>query len=396
MRTEGQDPEPAFSGVFSRAFLSILVLTLALGYGVQRLFRDGDAAPREVAARGDLQPDENATIELFERASPAVVYIESRSLQQTLWDMRPDEVPEGSGSGFLWDEQGHVVTNFHVVRGGSIYKVRFRDGAVYDGTYLGGAPDYDLAVIAIDAPRERLRPLPIGSSADLRVGQKAFAIGCPFGLEQTLTTGVISGLDRAIQSQASGYIHGVVQTDAAINPGNSGGPLLDSAGRLIGINTAIATPSGANAGVGFAVPVDTVNRIVPRILAEGDVERAGLGIEVGRDAYARDHGIAGAVVRSVIPQGPADRAGLQGMNGDDELGDVITGVNDQEIRSEADLYQALEPYRAGEEVLVHLNRRQRDERKSEEVRVRLGAALTSRGGRGPRRRRRERRRFRAH
>jgi S1-C subfamily serine protease len=289
------------------------------------------------------------------------------------WENRTGEVPEGSGSGFLWDDRGHVVTNFHVVRGGEIFRVRFRDGAVFEARLLGVARDYDLAVIEIDAPRERLQPLPVGRSADLRVGQQSYAIGYPFGLEQTLTTGVISGLDRAIQSQARLLIHGVVQTDAAINPGNSGGPLLDSAGRLIGVNTAIATPSGANTGVGFAVPVDTVNRIVPRILAEGEVERAGLGIVIGHDGLARDHGIEGAVVERVIPSGPAGRAGLRGIGTEEELGDVITGVNDLEILGEADLYEALEPYRAGEEVLVRLNRPDHGSRTSEEVRIRLEA-----------------------
>jgi S1-C subfamily serine protease len=207
------------------------------------------------------------------------------------------------------------------------------------------------------------------------VGQKSFALGYPFGLEQTLTTGVVSGLGRAIQSQSGLAIHGVIQTDAAINPGNSGGPLLDGAGRLIGVNTAIATPSGANTGVGFAVPVDTVNRIVPRILTEGTVERAGLGINLGRDLWARDEGLNGAVVQDVVPGSPAGRAGLRGLvetkDGRILLGDVIVAVDGREIRGEEDLYQALEPYRAGDEVVLELDRPRAGGRARERVRVRL-------------------------
>jgi 2-alkenal reductase len=225
-------------------------------------------------------------------------------------------------------------------------------------------------------PRERLRPLRLGQSGDLRVGQDSFAIGSPFDFEQTLTTGVISALGRVIQSQSGLAIHNVIQTDAAINPGNSGGPLLDSAGRLIGVNTAIATASGASAGVGFAIPVDTVNCIVPRILAEGNVERAGLGIVPGRDFLARDEGIEGAVIASVAATGPAARAGLEGLGRDGAdftLGDVIVGIDEHEVRREADLYRALEPYRVGDEVEVKVSRAAKTGRRVEAVRVRLVA-----------------------
>jgi 2-alkenal reductase len=216
-----------------------------------------------------------------------------------------------------------------------------------------------------------LRVLPVGRSADLRVGQRSFAIGYPFGGEQTLTTGVVSGLDRAIQSQSGLKIFGVIQTDAAINPGNSGGPLLDSSGRLIGVNTAIATSTGANTGVGFAVPVDTVNRIVPRILEEGTVRRAVLGVNVGEDLLAAEEGLRGAVIRDVTPGGPADRAGLEGLGDGDSLGDVIVGIDGHDIQRSADLFQALEVYRGGDEVRVEVSRPGRSRRHVEEVVVRL-------------------------
>jgi len=358
-----------------------LLVSLGVAYGGRQLFSrslfDDDAQPRTVVPRGELAEDERSTIGLFAAASPAVVYIESSNLFVDFFDSRRQEVPEGSGSGFVWDEDGHVVTNLHVVREATSFHVSFHDGESYVAELVGMAPDYDLAVLSIDAPAGRLQTLPVGRSADLSVGQKSFAIGYPFGLEQTLTTGVISGLGRAIQSQSGLLIHGVIQTDAAINPGNSGGPLLDSSGRLIGINTAIATPTGANAGVGFAVPVDTVNRIVPRILREGTVTRAGLGITPGRDLLAREAGVRGAVVLAVDGGGPAGRAGIRGMRQTDDkrpiLGDVIVAIDDHEIRSEEDLYQALEEYKAGDEVRVQVSRPARSGRELEVLRVRLAS-----------------------
>jgi S1-C subfamily serine protease len=215
--------EPAFSGVFSGTFLSLVLVFLLCFYGARAvpegLFTE-DAEPRPVTPRGELGQDELVTVALFETASPAVVYIQSNKLRRYLGELEPQEVPEGSGSGFVWDQEGHVVTNLHVVRGGTVFWVRFQDHAAYRAEQVGEAPDYDLAVLKVDAPQERLRVLPVGRSADLRVGQRSFAIGYPFGGEQTLTTGVVSGLDRAIQSQSGLKIFGVIQTDAAINPGN--------------------------------------------------------------------------------------------------------------------------------------------------------------------------------
>ena len=386
MRERGSDrSEPAFSGVFSGTFLSIVLLALLAFEGARllpRRFGSEDARPRPVVPRGSLSTEEQATASLFEAASPAVVSIQAIRLQRYRElgspEVHSEEVEEGSGSGFVWDEDGHVVTNMHVVQGATRFLVRFRDGRAFDGTVIGVAPDYDLAVLSIRAGDRDLGTLPVGSSADLRVGQYAFAIGYPFGLEQTLTVGVVSGLDRQIQAESGLAIRGVIQTDAAINPGNSGGPLLDAAGRLIGVNTAIKTTTGTNTGVGFAVPVDTINRIVPRIVSEGgDVERAILGVLLGRDVLAADAGLQGAVVDRVTPGGPAERAGMQGAlhsaDGEVTLGDVIVGIDEREIRRETDLYQALEEFRAGDEVSVRVSRPGPDGRHVVALRARLAA-----------------------
>jgi S1-C subfamily serine protease len=370
--------EPAFSGVFSLTFLVVILVGLfafrARGTLALPFFAGARAEPRPISPPGALDADEQATIRLFERASPAVVYVVTKSQRLDFWLGRAQEVSEGSGSGFLWDDE-HVVTNLHVVRDGTKFLVRMQDESVHNAEIVGYAADYDLAVLRVDLPEEERHSLPIGESATLKVGQKAFAIGYPFGLEQTLTTGVISGLGREIESQSGLQIQGVIQTDAAINPGNSGGPLLDSSGRLIGINTAIATPSGANSGVGFAVPVDTVNRIVPRILKEGVVERAGLGIGLGSDLLSRENGIEGVVVASVQDKGPADRAGIipltPSREGNYILGDVIQALAGKPVRTSEDLYHALEDYRAGDEVVVRLDRPTRTGRETQEIRVRL-------------------------
>lgn len=378
-RSSDSRSEPAFSGVFSLTFLTVVVLGLA-AYHARGLLPAalGGAAPAAeplpVAPARPLDVDEEATIRLFEEASPAVVYIETKSRRLDSWRRLSQEVPQGSGSGFLWDER-HVVTNLHVVKDGTIYRVRLQDGSGYDARLVGYAMDYDLAVLEVELPRARVRTLPLGESATLRVGQKSYAIGYPFGLEQTLTTGVLSGLGREIESQSGLLIRGVIQTDAAINPGNSGGPLLDSGGRLIGINTAIATPSGANTGVGFAVPVDTVNRIVPRILREGRVERAGLGVNLGPDLWARDAALEGAVVAVVQPGSSAARAGLLGASETSEgellLGDVIQALDGTPIRRSEDLYHALESYKVGDEVSLTVSRPTRDGRVQQELSVRL-------------------------
>ncbi|MBI4880315.1 MAG: trypsin-like peptidase domain-containing protein [Planctomycetes bacterium] len=244
-----------------------------------------DAAPRPVTPRGDLAESEASTIELFREAGPSVVYITTLVRRSTsLWFGATKDVAAGEGSGIIWDGAGHILTNFHVVlpngEQATGAKVTLYDKSTYDAVFVGASADHDLAVLRIDAPREKLKPVAIGTSRDLLVGQSVFAIGNPFGWDQTLTTGVVSATGRMITSISGREIKDVIQTDAAINPGNSGGPLLDSAGRLIGVNTAIDSPSGSSAGIGFAVPVDTVNQVVPQLIANGRIVRPQLGIEV--------------------------------------------------------------------------------------------------------------------
>ncbi|MCZ6452167.1 MAG: trypsin-like peptidase domain-containing protein, partial [Deltaproteobacteria bacterium] len=226
----------------------------------------GLAAPREITPRGKLSVEESLTIALFRKASPSVVNITTLTVRRDVFTLNLLEIPEGTGSGFVWDNAGHIVTNYHVIQNADVAQVTLADQSTLKARRIGVAPDKDLAVLQIDVAKSRLRPIPIGSSNNLRVGQKVYAIGNPFGLDQTLTTGVISALGREIESVTRRPIRGVIQTDAAINPGNSGGPLLDSAGRLIGVNTQIFSPSGASVGIGFAIPVDTVNRVVPQLI----------------------------------------------------------------------------------------------------------------------------------
>jgi S1-C subfamily serine protease len=313
--------------------------------------------PRTVTPRGDLDGDEKATTVLFREASPSVVHITTNRVRRDAFSMREMEAPEGTGSGFVWDKEGHVVTNFHVIRNADTATVALNDHSAWPATLVGVAPEKDLAVLRIDAPREKLVPIPVGTSHDLEVGQKAFAIGNPFGLDQTLTTGVVSALGRTIDSVAGIPIEDVIQTDAAVNPGNSGGPLLDSSGRLIGVNTAIYSPSGAYAGIGFAIPVDTVNWVVPELIAHGKIVRPGLGVEMPPQ---RISGLPGVLVWNVVEGSGAEQAGIRPTrhraDGRLELGDVIVGIEDQKIESSADLFLALEKRKAGEVVTVKLLR----------------------------------------
>jgi S1-C subfamily serine protease len=340
-------------------FLVLLWRTFGVG---DAPLHDPDAVPRLVAARGELAADEEATIAIFERASPAVVHINTARLERSGF-LRGDRlvIPEGSGSGVIWDEGGHVVTNFHVIRTADAAEVRFQDHSALRARLVGVAPEYDLAVLKVDVPPgRRLHPIQVGSSADLRVGQKVFAIGNPFGLDQTLTAGIVSGLEREIRSQGVRPIRDVIQTDAAINPGNSGGPLLDSAGRLIGINTMIYTQSGAYAGVGFAVPVDTVNRVVPKLVRDGRIERAALGVLVAPDRLSKSFGVAGVVVSQVLEGSGAARAGLEGASlterGDLVLGDVIVALDGEPVASRDDLFALLEGKEPGDVVAVRVRR----------------------------------------
>jgi S1-C subfamily serine protease len=321
---------------------------------------DPDAVPRVVEARGDLAEDEKSTIALFKAASPSVVNITSLAVRQGFLNLDVQQIPQGSGSGFIWDAQGHVVTNYHVIQNAGAARVTLSDHSTWDARVVGAYPDSDLAVLWINAPKGRLRPLPIGASEDLQVGQKAFAIGNPFGLDQTLTTGIVSAVGREIESVTRRPIKGVIQTDAAINPGNSGGPLLDSAGRLIGVNTAIFSPSGASAGIGFAIPVDEVNRIVPQLIANGKVIRPGLGVHIAEDQIARRLGLNGVLILQVQPGGPAAKAGLRGTRRDEDnqivLGDVVTAIDDAKVSRVNDLHGALQARKVGDTVRVTVAR----------------------------------------
>ena len=327
----------------------------------QGLHSRSDAVPRAVTARGALGADEQSNIDIFRQASPSVVNITSLGAQRDLYSMNAQQVPRGSGTGIIWDDQGHVVTNFHVIQGANGAKVTLADQTAYDAELVGAFPDRDLAVLRIQAPGAKLPPLAIGSSRELLVGQRVYAIGNPFGLDQTLTTGIVSALNREIESFNQRTIRGVIQTDAAINPGNSGGPLLDSAGRLVGVNTQIASPSGANAGIGFAIPVDEVNRIVPRLIRDGRFVRPAIGITAGPVGLQRALDLPkGVAVVSVSAGGPAARAGVQpfrrGSRGEVLQGDVITAVNDEPVRDLDEMLGLLERRAPGDSVTLTLSR----------------------------------------
>jgi S1-C subfamily serine protease len=334
------------------------------------------AEERPAAPRAPLAEDERATIALFRSASASVAFITTLAQRIDFWTRNVFEVPQGTGSGFVWDEQGHVVTNFHVVQEATSARVTLGE-TTYDATVVGEAPDHDLAVLQVRAPRDKLVPLKIGTSADLQVGQKVYAIGNPFGLDHTLTTGIVSALGRTITSVTDRPIDGVIQTDAAINPGNSGGPLLDSAGRLIGVNTAIYSPSGASAGIGFAVPVDRVNRIVPQLIAYGRVSRPVLGVGINDRLSAlvtRRLGVEGVLLREVYEGSGAAAAGLRGTrlsrDGTIEPGDIVQEIEGKKVRTEDELIGRLGSYKPGETVTLTILR----EGKGIKVPVKLQAA----------------------
>ena len=325
--------------------------------------RDRDAAPRAVLARGDLAEDERSTIELFERARDSVVFISTSRQVQDFWTRNVFSVPRGSGSGFIWDDAGHVVTNFHVIQGASEATVRLADGRDYKASLAGVSPAHDIAVLRIGVDFKRPPPVPVGTSEDLKVGQKVFAIGNPFGLDWTLTTGIVSALDRSLPSDSGPTIEHLIQTDAAINPGSSGGPLLDSAGRLIGINTAIFSTTGESVGIGFAVPVDTVNRVVPELIRQGRYVRPVLGIDIDERINRRIVAMLrteGVFVLRVRPGSAAEASGLRGARIDDDgsfvPGDVIVGVAGRRITSVGELLGRLDEYRAGEPVSLNVLR----------------------------------------
>lgn len=360
------------------SFLTLVLMTSMLcppshaaewGRPLGAVYDGPEGKPRPVTpSPAELSADERATIAVFERATKSVVFIANTAIQQDIWSLNVMEVPQGSGSGFVWSKQGHIVTNFHVIYGADAIKVTLADRSEHEAKLVGADPDHDLAVLQIRVPDGQVEPLAIGSSHDLRVGQKVLAIGNPFGLDHSLTTGIVSALGRTIKSMSNRTIEGVIQTDAAINPGNSGGPLLDGAGRLIGVNTQIVSPSGAYAGIGFAVPVDTVNRIVPELIKHGRLIRPGLGVSLVPDAMAKRWGIKGVIIGKVARGGAADRAGLKGaretMTGQIQLGDIIVSVAGKPVATVDDLMDVMEAHKVGDQVTVEVLRGNRREKVS--------------------------------
>jgi S1-C subfamily serine protease len=355
-------PNPLSQKGRANPLLLLLVLSASL-YVLFQTFQpnlyDPDARPRVVTARGDLAEDEKNTIEVFKNASPSVVYITTIAVRRNLFSLNVYEIPKGTGSGFIWDRDGRIVTNYHVIAEANRIEVTLADHSTWKAVLVGAAPDRDLAVLQISAPAAKLHPIPVGDSQTLQVGQKVFAIGNPFGLDQTLTTGVVSALGRQITAVTGRTIHDVIQTDAAINPGNSGGPLLDSAGRLIGVNTAIYSPSGASSGIGFAVPVGEVNRVVPQVIRHGKVVRPGLGLSLANRRLTRDLDLQGVLVLGVVPGSSAEKAGLRGtqqVRGGLILGDIILAVNGTPVEDYNSLRDEIERYRVGETVTLTLLR----------------------------------------
>jgi 2-alkenal reductase len=314
-----------------------------------------DSHTREIMPRGSLAEIEKTTISIFNAAAPSVVYIFTENAVAGFFGTR--EVRQGAGSGFLWDGNGHVVTNFHVIEGARRVQVRLDSGEAIEATYVGGAPDYDLAVIRLRRPLSAIQPIPVGTSDNLEVGQSVLAIGNPFGLSRTLTTGVISALDRRLPTATGRDVVGVIQTDAAINPGNSGGPLIDSSGRLIGVNTAIISGSGSSAGIGFAVPVDVVNKVVPQLIARGKFPRPGIGIAILDEEAAASLGMVGVVIDRVIPGSEAQRAGLEGIDYQQRiLGDTIVAVEGKPIANLADFVKILQSSEIGKPISLKVRR----------------------------------------
>ncbi len=343
--------------------LGLLAFVLWLAWPlVEPLFVPGEAEIRTVTPRGDLAEDEKSTIALFENARGSVVFISTREQVVDVWTRNVFSVPRGTGSGFIWDDAGHVVTNYHVIEGASEALVKLSDSRSYRAALVGASPAHDIAVLRIGVGFRRPPPVPLGTSHDLKVGQKVFAIGNPFGLDWTLTTGIISALDRSLNADGDRSIEHLIQTDAAINPGNSGGPLLDSAGRLIGINTAIYSPSGASAGIGFAVPVDTVNRVVPQIIRHGKYLNPVLGIQVdeGINRQVFEGEERGVLILRVQPGSTAERAGLRGAvigrDGGIRIADIIIAIDGKSVESVARLRDRLDEYRVGDTVELTVQR----------------------------------------
>jgi S1-C subfamily serine protease len=340
------------------AVLALLAASVAQPYVTRFLL--SDTAPRPVTARGDLSDAEKSIVALFERVSPSVVQVVGRQSGRNVFDDESSGVQ--SGTGFVWDRAGNIVTNNHVVSGTTDVVVRLATGETVAADIVGTAPNYDLAVIRLRNPQAMPGPVAVGSSADLKIGQFAFAIGNPFGLDQSLTFGVISALHRRLPTSSGHQISNVIQTDAAVNPGNSGGPLLDSSGRVVGVNTAIISPSGSNAGIGFAIPVDIVNRVVPQLIRDGHVPTPGIGIVAVNEQDATRLGVEGIPILRTLPNSPAARAGLRGVDmRAGTLGDVIVSVNDKTVHRLSDLTNELDEIGVGHDVKLGIVRNDRSE-----------------------------------
>jgi len=327
-------------------------------------YQENPASLIHLISEQPLSAAELNTIAVFEKAAKSVAYITNTAIRRDFWSLNTFEVPQGSGSGFIWNKQGHIVTNYHVVYGAHSIQVVLDDQSTHDARVIGVDPDHDLAVLQINAAKNQLHPLAIGNSQNLRVGQHVLAIGNPFGLDHTLTTGVVSALGRSIKSINERTIEGVIQTDAAINPGNSGGPLLNSSGKLIGVNTQIISPSGAFAGIGFAVPVGIVKRIVPQLIQYGKVIRPGLGISLIPDSIAGRWGITGIVIARIQRGSVAAKAGLKSLeelrSGKILLGDVIVSIDGEAVRNYDDLATILDRHRVGDRIKLGVRRNNKE------------------------------------
>ena len=344
-----------FTRIATVLIILLLAAVLAQPYVERMVF--ATTVPKPVAPRGDLAEWEKSTVDLFAQAAPSVVQVVSLPAEAA----RGETTRVSSGTGFVWDEVGHVVTNNHVVENATRIAVRLASDETVEADLVGRAPTYDLAVLRLKRTVSLPPRLAVGSSNDLKVGQAALAIGNPFGLDQSLTTGIISALKRRLPTSGGREVANVIQTDAAINPGNSGGPLLDSAGRVIGVTTAIFSPSGAYAGIGFAIPVDVVNRVVPELIRNGRVPVPGIGILAADETQAAQLGVTGVIVGRTIPGTPAERAGLKGVDeATGKIGDIITEADGNTIHHLADLTDELERVGVGKSVKLTVRRGSRN------------------------------------
>ena len=349
--------------LFGRIIWFVFIITIAYFAGTF-YFRTvsgepSSAQPRVVNPRGPLTTEENNTIDLFESSKQSVVFISTKQQVRDIWTRNIFSVPRGTGSGFVWDDGGHIITNYHVVEGASEAIVKLEDGRDYQAKLVGVSPAHDIAVLRVDIDAKTPLPISIGESSTLRVGQSVLAIGNPFGLDWTLTTGVVSALDRSLSGDDGQSIEHLIQTDAAINPGNSGGPLLDSAGRLIGMNTAIYSPSGVSAGIGFAVPIDTINRVVPQIIRYRKYSPPTIGVVTDQainQKLTASMGIEGVAILRVQPGSSAQRAGLLEArirkDGIIVPGDIIIAIDGKPVSSVGRFLALIDDYRAGQ--TVHL------------------------------------------